>query len=57
MALPINSKIKEPAIAIRKDVKLNPVTPTPNINSAKNPPISAPTIPNNIAPSKPPRAG
>ena len=56
-ALPTKSKSKEPAMAIIKDVKLNPVTSRPRIILAKNPPTIAPTIPKTIAPITPPLEG
>jgi hypothetical protein len=56
-ALPMSSRISDPAIATRKDVRLNPVTVMPKTRFAKNPPTRAPTIPNKVVPKMPPRFG
>ncbi len=57
MALPTKSNNKDPAIATKNDVTLNPVTLIPKIRFARNPPTKAPTIPKRIDPKIPPLLG
>lgn len=51
---PIKITSSDPATATIMDTKLNPVTPTLKNRSPKNPPITAPIIPNIIDPTIPP---
>jgi hypothetical protein len=50
----IKSTSSEPAIATTKEVRLNPVTPTPKNICPKNPPTTAPMTPKMIDPIMPP---
>lgn len=56
-ALPTYNNSNAPSIATANEVTLKPVTPTPKVRFAINPPITAPTTPKTIAPTTPPEDG
>ncbi len=53
IAFPKKSNSKDPAIATKKVVTLNPETVIPNMRFANKPPTNAPITPNKIEPVTP----